>query len=80
MKQLGETQRALLARLQTGRAATLKELIEAVWGEDPDGGPDDAPDAVRVALRRLKRRGVPIERERQEVWRLNQNQDQGVAA
>lgn len=70
MNRLGDTQRALLARLQDGRAATLDELIQEIYGQDPDGGAEDAPDAVRAAIRRLRKRGVAIERVRQECWRL----------
>lgn len=70
MKHLGETQRAVLAVLRDGRARTTQELIEQIWGGDPEGGPDNAPEALCDALRRLRKRGVPVERVRLQCYRL----------
>lgn len=37
-----------------GRNVHVNEIIDWLWGDDADGGPDDASHAVRSAVCRLK--------------------------
>ncbi|WP_341914570.1 hypothetical protein [Ferrovibrio terrae] len=57
----GYVEKGLLAALSEG-PQTTERLIDAIWGDDPDGGPVWAGDCVRNAARRLRRRGYPITR------------------
>lgn len=43
-----------------GRLCSSPEIIDWVYGEHEDGGPDNAPDCVRIAIMRLQRMGAPI--------------------
>jgi len=48
-----------------GRIVTRDHLTDALWGSDPDGGPDDPEGSVKVYISRLRRRhGLEIE----TVW------------
>lgn len=49
-----------LLRQAAGGIVTHREMYEALWGDDPDGGPDDPSVNVQVAISRLRRRGFPI--------------------
>lgn len=52
----------VLNRLRLGAGALVghAELIEAVWGDDPDGGPVDAHNRIGIAVMSLRREGHPI--------------------
>lgn len=41
----------LLAR----RSVTIEDVYEAIWGNDPEGGPDDVPRAVTVMRYKLQK-------------------------
>jgi len=43
-----------------GRIVSTDQLIDWLYGEDPDGGPLDARCCIAVAVHHLRRRGVPI--------------------
>lgn len=43
-----------------GRITTMKELIEWIYGDDPEGGPDNAQSNITVTIHRLRESGVPI--------------------
>lgn len=42
-----------------GRPLPVDRLIDAAWGHDPNGGPNNAPMAVRAAMRALRRKIAP---------------------
>jgi len=51
---------ATLLRGQAGRVVPYGELIDALYGDDPDGGPLYASNVLRVLASRLRHKGVPI--------------------
>src|SRR5262245_53476947 len=58
---VGARQSRLLAALRHAPGALRwKELVEYVYGDDPDGGPLWAPRAITVAVHRLRKRGHKI--------------------
>ena len=64
---------AQLIALGAGRCLHTRELIDWLWADDPNGGPDDADQAVRSAIWRLKRWAYAdwIENEFGHGWRIN---------
>lgn len=64
----------LLTKLASHDTASIEGLIHILWGDDPDGGPLDPHNALRVHvlfLRRfLARFGVTIENHRGEGYRI----------
>jgi hypothetical protein len=57
----GARQSRLLAALrQSPGALRWKELVEYVYGDDPDGGPLWAPRTITVAVHRLRKSGHKI--------------------
>jgi len=44
----------------SGRIVSMAELVDWIYGDDPDGGPDDPEQTIRDAIRRLRRLGLPI--------------------
>jgi DNA-binding response OmpR family regulator len=55
---LTPAQSRIMASLATsaGRVVRREALIDAVWGDDEDGGPDDARKSVYVHVCQLRRR------------------------
>lgn len=51
-RQEGRIMAALLAK--PGAPHTTRELIDYLWGDDPEGGPDCAYSHVRVCIHRLR--------------------------
>ena len=53
----------LLNHLRTHRGAwrTWREIADAVWGDDPEGGPTNTAACVNLAAAALRRRGFAIE-------------------
>ena len=45
---------------QAPRPATIDELIDWIYGDKEDGGPDYAGDCIRVAINGLRKKGYPI--------------------
>lgn len=60
----------MASHLATQPRATKHELIEAVWGDDPDGGPVTANVAIRVYATQLRRVGFPFKYEHTRRHRL----------
>jgi DNA-binding response OmpR family regulator len=56
------TQAPLKHLLQSspGRIFTRAEMIESMWGNDPDGGPDDPMRSIAQAIRKLRRAGFTV--------------------
>lgn len=44
----------------SGQLVTYRDLIEGVWGDDPNGGPGDARTLLNVYLHQSRRRLAPI--------------------
>jgi len=60
-----EAQVAAAMQRAGGRIVTREHLTNALWGADPDGGPNDPESTVKVYVSRLRRlHGVEIE----TVW------------
>lgn len=57
-----EAELCLLFMLRRGRPMTKPEIIEWLW-PDPDDEPDWANNVINVFVRRLRKAGVPIDRE-----------------
>ncbi len=61
---LSPMQRAMIARLRHGPVPS-RRLIDEIYGEREDGGPEDAGAALRVAIHKLRNKlalhGVEIE-------------------
>lgn len=55
-------QRILLEALRRNSPANNQQLVTALYGARHDGGPDTAPNVVRVQVQRLRQRvaSVPI--------------------
>lgn len=52
-----------ISTLLTARApgiVSLDEIIEWIWGDDPNGGPDHPANCIRQAVFALRRNGAPI--------------------
>lgn len=47
-------------RLEEGRTVSSRTLIDCLWGDDSEGGPDDASNVLRVHMFRLRCMGFPI--------------------
>lgn len=58
--QLFDLFRSLVSSATTDRVVTMSDLIDNLWGDDVDGGPDDAPRAIRRLIWDLRRRLAPI--------------------
>lgn len=58
--QLFDLFRSLVSSAVTDRVVTMSELIDNLWGDDVDGGPDEAPRAIRRLIWDLRRRLAPI--------------------
>jgi hypothetical protein len=57
----GARQSRLLAALRPSPGALRwNELVEYIYGDDPDGGPLWAPRTITVAVHRLRKRGHKI--------------------
>jgi hypothetical protein len=66
----GVLQSRLLSKLQSSRGewVSMRDLIDAVYGPEGDGGADDAHGCIRVAMCKLRASGMTIERS--NVYRL----------
>ncbi|WP_374634012.1 helix-turn-helix domain-containing protein [Ferrovibrio sp.] len=53
----------LSALAQQRRIWSMQELIERLYGDDPNGGPLDARGSIKVAIHHLRRAGHDIRRE-----------------
>ena len=42
------------ALLGAEKIVTTDALIDAIWGDDPEGGPDDALNTLRVHINRIR--------------------------
>jgi hypothetical protein len=49
-----------LLAVEAPRVLSTDELIDYLYGDDPDGGPDYARGCIRLAVMRLRRSGMPI--------------------
>ena len=49
-----------LLAVERGRVISTEQLIDWLYGDDPNGGPVFARECVAVAVLRLRARGVPI--------------------
>lgn len=56
-------------RALEGRAATIRDLAEAYAGGNPEGGPEASLKTVGQYIWRLRRKGYPIEKIREGVYR-----------
>lgn len=43
-----------------GKVVSTKELVEAVYGDDPDGGPLTAEHTIRIAVFKLRKKAAQI--------------------
>lgn len=43
-----------------GAIVSVPRIIEHLWGDDPDGGPEFARNCVELGVWRLRKKGVPI--------------------
>lgn len=59
----------LLLALMSGRTLHTSDLVALVWA-DPDLEPDYARDVLYGCLARLREKGLPVERIRNEHYRL----------
>lgn len=50
----------LLAAL-AGGPTTMDQIVDRIYGDDPDGGPLDAPAAIWREMHRLRGRGYALE-------------------
>jgi hypothetical protein len=50
----------LLSALAAGGIVTQRDLIDAMWGDDPEGGPLDADGIMRQHIYSLRQRDYPI--------------------
>lgn len=50
-----------LLAVTPGRVVTKAQLIEWIYGDDEDGGPEWAEKNITVAITKLRSRGVPIQ-------------------
>ena len=62
---LSPTESVIMACLLSAKTSvTIKELIDVVYGDDPEGGPLAASNCIRVMMcnlrRKLQRKGVYI--------------------
>lgn len=52
-----QERRAVRLLIQTyPRPASRESLIDALWGDDPEGGPDDIAPRLRVVLHHIRRK------------------------
>ena len=61
----------ILARLKAGRGATVHvdEMVEILWGDDEDGGPESATRTIAVHIAHLRKAGHRIETWARVGWR-----------
>ena len=79
------SQARMLAALATARAlgfaATFEMLTEALWGDDPEGGPNDTRTTMNVQLMRLRRAILPLGMTiGWEIWGVSYSLDVAPAA
>ena len=48
-------------RERPGEVVTVPQLVEAIYGKDPGGGPEHADTCIIVTVLKLRRRGEEIE-------------------
>lgn len=53
---LGGHERVIAWRLVEGRVISLDEIIDALWSDDPDGGPEYARKIVDLSIMKLRRK------------------------
>lgn len=62
-----------------GRFVAKSRIIDAIYGDDPDGGPDDAEGSVQAHISKLRRLlkplGYSIESARFDGYRLQRTQE-----
>lgn len=63
----------LLALASTRAHISKAELIDALYGDDPDGGPDFADSVVKVHICRLRRKLAPY------GWKIDTEYNRGYA-
>lgn len=49
----------LLASVR-GEIVSMDNLVDWLWGDSPNGGPDDPKRNIAIAIGKLRGRGVPI--------------------
>lgn len=59
-----ETKMLACLRAAPGHVASTSELIDYVYGGDPEGGPDTAHWCIHVTAMRLRRAGIALRSER----------------
>lgn len=67
----GTVCRRLLDLLRDGRAHEYPEIVDALYGDDEDGGPLNARPVIRLMVMRLRDAGWAILLERNGVYRLD---------
>lgn len=62
----GSIKSGIIERLRAAAGAWVSaaELIDFLYRDDPDGGPETADNSLRVEISRLRKSGAPIESHR----------------
>ncbi len=50
----------MLLAAQPHVPASISQLTDWLWGDDPEGGPDNPRNNIRTAIMRLRQKRVPI--------------------
>lgn len=65
IEHLTPTQRVIAWRFCEGRCVSLNEIIDMLYGNDPDGGPNNASNVIYTQMISLRRKfevvGIEIE-------------------
>lgn len=67
---LGKAERVILGLLVKTGQARNEQIAELVWGDRPDGGPDDINNNVKVHLSKLRRKLVPLGVTIKTLWNI----------
>lgn len=59
-------------RQASGQWVSRDYLLDALYGEDPEGGPDQADKCLRVFIARLRNAGYPIENRYAVGYRMSE--------
>ena len=77
----GEVTRRILEALERNpEGLTCAELVDCVYGDDPDGGSDWAAGVVRIALSRLGRQSMLHAETRPTLYRAGRPPPKRTAA
>lgn len=58
-----------ILRRREGALITYEAMIDALWGDDPDGGPDDATGRLRVHICNLRKALAGGDRRIVTLWK-----------